>query len=74
MNWITPRAAHPKCCCASCIAGTLLERRQLRLICFAASAKRECCSMRVHLNMKRLDGEAIAFVVIALFIVIAFAY
>jgi hypothetical protein len=25
-------AVHPRCCCASCIAGTLLERRQLRPI------------------------------------------
>src|ERR1700722_19720297 len=39
MNWIAG-AAHPRCCCASCIAGTLLEWRQLRLICLVASAKR----------------------------------
>jgi hypothetical protein len=30
--------------------------------------------MRVHLDRKRLDAEAIAFVVITLLIVIAFAY
>jgi hypothetical protein len=30
--------------------------------------------MRVHLDKKRLDGEVIAYVVITLFIVIAFAY
>jgi hypothetical protein len=30
--------------------------------------------MRVELDRKRLDGEAIAFVVITLLIVIAFAY
>jgi hypothetical protein len=30
--------------------------------------------MRVHLDRKRLDGDAIAFVVITLLIVIAFAY
>jgi hypothetical protein len=36
--------------------------------------KEECCSMRVHLDRKRLDGDAIAFVVITLLIVIAFAY
>jgi hypothetical protein len=36
--------------------------------------KEECCSMRVHIDRKRLDGDAIAFVVITLLIVIAFAY
>ena len=36
--------------------------------------KEECCSMRVHIDRKRLDGDAIAFVVIMLLIVIAFAY
>jgi hypothetical protein len=36
--------------------------------------KEECCSMRVHLDRKRLDGDAIAFVVITLLIGIAFAY
>jgi hypothetical protein len=30
--------------------------------------------MRVHIDRNRLDGNAIAFVVIALLIVIAFAY
>ena len=34
-------AVHPKCCCALCIAGTLLEWRQQRLIVFVvASTKR----------------------------------
>jgi hypothetical protein len=36
--------------------------------------KEECCSMRVHIDRKRLDGNAIAFVVITLMIIIAFAY
>jgi hypothetical protein len=36
--------------------------------------KEECCSMQVHIDRKRLDGEAIAFVAIILLIVIAFAY
>ena len=30
--------------------------------------------MRVHIDRKRLDGDAIAFVVIILLIAIAFAY
>ena len=30
--------------------------------------------MQVHIDRKQLDGEAIAFVVIILLIVIAFAY
>jgi hypothetical protein len=30
--------------------------------------------MRIHLDSKRLDGNAIAFVLITLFIVIAMAY
>jgi hypothetical protein len=30
--------------------------------------------MRVHIDRKRLDGDAIAFVVITLIIVIAFVY
>ena len=38
------------------------------------SFRKEECSMRVHLDRKRLDGDAIAFVVITLLIVIAFAY
>lgn len=41
---------------------------------FRSFHKEECCSMRVHLDRKRLDAEAIAFVVITLLIVIAFAY
>jgi hypothetical protein len=36
--------------------------------------KEECSSMRVHIDRERLDGNAIAFVVITLLIVIAFAY
>src|SRR5258707_15024317 len=36
--------------------------------------KEECCSMRVHIDRKQLDGDAIAVVVITLLIVIAFAY
>jgi hypothetical protein len=36
--------------------------------------KEEGCSMRVHIDRERLDGNAIAFVVITLLIVIAFAY
>ena len=36
--------------------------------------KEECCSMRIHIDRKRLDGDAIAFVVIMLLIAIAFAY
>jgi hypothetical protein len=36
--------------------------------------KEECRSMRVHIDRKQLDGDAIAFVVIMLLIVIAFAY
>jgi hypothetical protein len=30
--------------------------------------------MRVHIDRKRLDGDTIAFVVITLIIVLAFAY
>jgi F0F1-type ATP synthase assembly protein I len=36
--------------------------------------KEECSSMRVHIDRERLDGDAIAFVLIILLIVIAFAY
>jgi hypothetical protein len=36
--------------------------------------KEECSSMLVHIDRKRLDGNAIAFVLIILLIVIAFAY
>jgi hypothetical protein len=67
-------AAHPKCCCASRIADALLERQQLRLIVCCSFRKEECCSMSVHIDRKRLDGNAIAFVMIMLLIVIAFAY
>jgi hypothetical protein len=35
--------------------------------------KEECCSMRVHLDRKPLDGVAIAFVVISLLTVVALA-
>jgi hypothetical protein len=47
--------------------------------CFAAFLKEECRSMHVdlngiHFNRKRLEAEAIAFVMIILFIVLAFAY
>jgi hypothetical protein len=40
---------------------------------FCSFRKEECCSMRVHLDRKQLDGAAIAFVVITLLTVIAFA-
>jgi hypothetical protein len=33
--------------------------------------KEECCSMRIHTDRKRVDGAAIAFVVIPLLTVIA---
>jgi hypothetical protein len=36
--------------------------------------KEECSSMLVHIDRKRLDGNAIAFVLIILLIAIAFAY
>jgi hypothetical protein len=43
--------------------------------CFCCSFhKEEGCSMRGHIDRKQLDGDAIAFVVITLLIVIAFAY
>jgi hypothetical protein len=35
--------------------------------------KEECCSMRVHLDEKPVDGVAIAFVVITLLTVVALA-
>ena len=41
---------------------------------FCSFREEECCSMLVHLDRKRLDGDTIAFVVITLLIVIAFAY
>jgi hypothetical protein len=37
-------------------------------------SEKECRSMRVHIDRKQLDGNVIAFVVISLLIVIAFAY
>jgi hypothetical protein len=55
-------------------AGALLERRQLRPGVLEASSERECRSMRVHIDRKQLDGNVIAFGVISLLIVIAFAY
>jgi hypothetical protein len=67
-------AAHPKCCCASRIAGPLLNGGSQGLSFCCCFRKEECCSMRVHIDRKRLDGNAIAFVVITLLIVIAFAY
>jgi hypothetical protein len=52
-----------------------IERRHLELIVMYRSfRKEECSSMRVHVDRKRLDGNEIAFVVITLLIVIAFAY
>jgi hypothetical protein len=39
---------------------------------FGSFRKEERCSMRVHLDRKWLDGEAVAFVVISLLIIIAF--
>ena len=42
--------------------------------CFVvASAKAECCSMRIHIDRKRVDPDAVAFLVIILLIAIAFA-
>jgi hypothetical protein len=44
---------------------------------FCSFRKEECDSMRVHIDRKeleQLDGNAIAFVVITLLIVIAFIY
>jgi hypothetical protein len=41
---------------------------------FCSFRKEECCSMRIHLDSNRLDGNAIAFVLITLFIVIVMAY
>jgi hypothetical protein len=40
---------------------------------FCSFRKEECCSMRVHTDKKQFDGPAIAFVVITLLTVIAFA-
>jgi hypothetical protein len=41
---------------------------------FCSFRKEECSSMRIHLDREQLDGQAIAFVVITLLIVIAFMY
>jgi hypothetical protein len=46
----------------------MVERRQLRPICFKTFLKEECCSTRIHLDRKRLDGAAIAFVEITLLV------
>lgn len=65
-------AAHPKCCCASCIAGTPLNGgSQGLLFCGCRFRTEECSSMRVHIDWKPPDGNAIAFVVIILLSVIA---
>ena len=40
---------------------------------FCSFRKEECCSMRIHSDRKQPDGAAIAFVVITLLTVIAFA-
>jgi hypothetical protein len=40
---------------------------------FCSFRKEECCSMRVHTDRKQPDGAEIAFVVITLLTVIAFA-
>ena len=55
-------------CCPA--VGTAAAKAYL----FCSFRKEECCSMSVHIDRKRLDGNAIAFVVIMLLIVIAFAY
>jgi hypothetical protein len=39
-----------------------------------ASSKKECVSMRIHIDKNQFDGNAIALVVIAFLIVIALAY
>jgi hypothetical protein len=39
-----------------------------------ASSKKECLSMRIHIDKNQFDGNAIALVVIGLLIVIALAY
>jgi hypothetical protein len=41
---------------------------------FGSFFRKECRSMRVHIDRKQLDGNVIAFVVISRLIVIAFAY
>ena len=42
--------------------------------CFGRFFGKECRSMRAHIDRTWLDGDVIAFVVISLLIVIAFAY
>ena len=65
---------HPKVllCFVHCrhAVGTAAAKAYL----FCSFRKEECCSMRIHLDKKPPDGVAIAFVVITLLIVIAFAY
>jgi hypothetical protein len=75
-NYRQPRAcgAPQPCCCASRIAVALLERRPSRRIVLEASSKKECLSMRIHIDKNQFDGNAIALVVIGLLIVIALAY
>jgi hypothetical protein len=66
-----------KCCCASRIAGTLLERQltaALEAYSLVSLRKEESRSMRIHIDRKPLDGNAIAFVLIMLLIAVAFAY
>jgi hypothetical protein len=58
---------------AMCVAGPP-GTAAAHACCFNSFRKEECCSMQVHIDRKRLDGEAIAFVVIILLIVIAFTY
>jgi hypothetical protein len=41
---------------------------------FCSFRKEQCSSVRIHLDRKQLDGQAIAFVVITLLIVLAFVY
>jgi hypothetical protein len=58
---------------AVCIAGPM-GTAAAHAYCSGSFRKEECCSMQVHIDRKRLDGEAIALVVIILLIAIAFAY
>jgi hypothetical protein len=46
----------------------------VRAYCLEASSKKECPSMRIHIDKNQLDGNAIALVLIALLIAIAIAY
>jgi hypothetical protein len=41
--------------------------------CRGSFRKEECCSMRIHLDEKPVDGVAIAFVVVTLSTVVALA-